>query len=292
MRTMRAGSSVNAIGHLTQVANSSSVTNYTSFDGVGDVTASNQVTLGQAFNFSYGYNLAGGLTSETYPSGRVVTTAYDGANRVSSLSGNLDGAGANYLSQFTYAPSGGTLQYQRGNNVWRQTTYNSRLQTASYIDLVNDRTGSELLNVALTWGTTNNNGNLQKAVYENGGPGYPQWLTFVQNYSYDNVNRLITATDSGGWTRNFGYDQFGNMWVTTPASQQGIALSGNTPTNDVYTATNQVAGGSYDLAGNQLLIGSASAVYDADNRQTSVTEPASLGGAKELYCTTVMASGC
>jgi YD repeat-containing protein len=57
------GSSVNAIGHLTQVDNSrsgfTSVTNYTSFDALGEVTASNQQTFGQTFNFAYSYSLAG-----------------------------------------------------------------------------------------------------------------------------------------------------------------------------------------------------------------------------------------
>jgi YD repeat-containing protein len=37
------------------------------------------MTAGQSYNFSYTYNLAGALTSETYPSGRVVTSRYDGA---------------------------------------------------------------------------------------------------------------------------------------------------------------------------------------------------------------------
>lgn len=277
------GSSVNATGHLTQIANSSSITNFTNFDPVGEVLASNQHTSGQTFNFSYSYNLAGGLVTETYPSGRVVTTAYDGANRVSALSGNMDGVGISYLSQFTYTPSGGTTQYQRGNNVWRQTAYNSRLQTAGYIDLVNNSTSSELLNVTLSWGTTNNNGNLQQAVYLNGGPGYSQPLEFTDAYTYDNVNRLTATTDSGGWTRNFGYDQFGNMWVTTPASQQGIALFGNTPTSNVYATNNQISGGSYDSSGNQLTVGGATVAYDADNRQIAVTEPPSLGSAQENY---------
>ncbi len=36
---------------------------------------------GQTYSFRYSYNLAGALTSETYPSGRVITNSYDGANR-------------------------------------------------------------------------------------------------------------------------------------------------------------------------------------------------------------------
>jgi YD repeat-containing protein len=42
------------------------------------VTRSSQQMDGQTYAFSYTYNLAGGLTSETYPSGRVVTTGNNG----------------------------------------------------------------------------------------------------------------------------------------------------------------------------------------------------------------------
>jgi YD repeat-containing protein len=59
-----------ASGNLTQSANANVVNNYTSYDGNNRVTASNVQVAGQTYNFSYGYDLAGDLTSETYPSGR------------------------------------------------------------------------------------------------------------------------------------------------------------------------------------------------------------------------------
>jgi YD repeat-containing protein len=68
----------NSPGYLTQAANGNSTTSYTNFDAMGNVLASTQATAGQSYGFSYSYNLAGALTSETYPSGRVVTTGYDG----------------------------------------------------------------------------------------------------------------------------------------------------------------------------------------------------------------------
>jgi hypothetical protein len=64
----------NATGQLTSESNGNSTTNFTAFDTMGEVTASSQVTDGQTYNFKYGYNLTGSLKSETFPSGRVVTT--------------------------------------------------------------------------------------------------------------------------------------------------------------------------------------------------------------------------
>lgn len=40
-----------------------------------------QGTNGSNYELSYAYNLAGGMTSETYPSIRVASTAYDNAGR-------------------------------------------------------------------------------------------------------------------------------------------------------------------------------------------------------------------
>ena len=101
---------------------------------------------------------------------------------------------------------------------------------SGYIDAVNNSDASELLNVTLGWGATNNNGNLQSATYNNGGLGYSQFLTFTQSYGFDGVNRINLVSDTGGWSRAFQYDPYGNMWVT---SNSGVPLAGNTPTTNV-----------------------------------------------------------
>ncbi|MBV9266954.1 MAG: RHS repeat protein, partial [Acidobacteriaceae bacterium] len=69
-------------GELSEVAvQNGPVTDYTSYDGLARVTGSTQTAGGQTYNFSYTYNLTDQLTSETYPSGRTVSFAYDGADR-------------------------------------------------------------------------------------------------------------------------------------------------------------------------------------------------------------------
>ena len=75
-----------AIGRLTQVGSSASNTS-TSYDQLGRVAGSTQNTGGLAYQFSYTYNLADGLTQETYPSGRAVSFGYDSAGRVMGVSG-------------------------------------------------------------------------------------------------------------------------------------------------------------------------------------------------------------
>jgi YD repeat-containing protein len=60
-------------------------------------------------------------------------------------------------------------------------------------------------------------------------------------------------------------------------------LAGNTPTSDVFNTQNRITGTSYDAAGNQVVVNGDTAVYDAETRQVSLTEPPSLGGGTENY---------
>src|SRR3989304_4248795 len=58
---------------------------------------------------------------------------------------------------------------------------------------------------------TCNNGNVMSQTITP--PG--SWSA-TQAYGYDAVNRLSSATESGtyGWSENFGYNAYGNQWVS------------------------------------------------------------------------------
>jgi len=60
---------------------------YTGYDQLGRVNVSVQQTDSQNYGFGYGYNLAGEMTTETYPSGRVITSGFDTSGRLSSVNG-------------------------------------------------------------------------------------------------------------------------------------------------------------------------------------------------------------
>jgi RHS repeat-associated protein len=279
----------------TSVSNANGTINYTTYDPLGRVTASNEQTAGQTYSFSYSYNLAGALTSETYPSGRVISTSYDRVNRVYSVAGSLNGQVTNYITQTAYWPHGAIYYYVRGNNLWYAASYNSRLQQIESYEAINNNSNQMLLVACPNWGVnsnagvydicqrasaTNDNGNLQSVVMYAGEPGPASALTsFSGSFSYDGVNRLTSAIESGDWWRNFSYDQYGNMWVT---GNGGAPLAGNTPTSNVYSG-NRIAGASYDAAGNQLVVNGDTLTYDAENRQISAREGPALGGAMETY---------
>jgi YD repeat-containing protein len=184
------------LGRLAQVSNNISTTSM-SYDAMGRVVTSQQTTDGQTYSFSYGYNYAGALVAETYPSGRVLTTGYDPANRATGISGTLHGGVTNYAASATYAAHGALAQVWYGNNLVDNYVYNNRLQVSSFSTNVNNNGSNTFLQLQPQWGTTNNNGNLQGMDEYNGGlPLYPGWLHFTESYLYDGVDRLAYALDS------------------------------------------------------------------------------------------------
>lgn len=188
----------NSIGHLVSVSNGST-TNYTGFDSMGHVLSSNQITIGTTYPFSYTYDLAGSLTSETYPSGRVVITGYDGANRLSQVTGSLQGQNTNYLTGTWYWPHGAVGYYTFGNNVVPAFAYNRHFQPTKIYAAIANSTSSFLFLECFNWGApnadsfsgacptwsgTNDNGNLNGSVTYAGGPGAQNSLDGVHGHIY------------------------------------------------------------------------------------------------------------
>ncbi len=263
------------VGHLGSVSNANSTTNYLTFDQLGRVTSSNQMNGAKTYPFYYGYNFASDLTSEQYPSGRVVSFTYDNANRLNGASGQMGAQASAYASSFVYAAFGQPTNYQYGNGVVRVLNYNSRLQIQSYTDQgynSTTNTTTPLLSATLNWYDANNhnNGNLQGVTYTHSGSGFSTPATFSDTFTYDNVNRLLSATDvlvatgATEWLQNYGFDQYGNMSVL---SSTGITPPGNTPGPYTSFSNNQIVGGRYDLAGNQTLVNGNTLTYDAEGRE-------------------------
>ncbi len=240
-----------SVGRLLAVTNGTSNNYYNAYDPMGRVTATAQQTNGQTYSFVYGYNLAGALTSETYPSGRVVTTTFDEANEASTVAGTLSGQVTNYITQTNYWPHGGLYFYNRGNNVTHAVSYNKRLQQSESYDALNNSTSSMLFVSCPNWGDTSNpwvydlcphpaqangNGNLLSYDEYHGGAGYSQFLHLNQTFKYDNLNRLTLISDSGSYSQSFSYDAYGNMWE----SSSGLGTNNQRPTSNVYNFNNQI----------------------------------------------------
>ncbi len=252
----------NSKGRLTSVSSSVSASNYTAYDALGRVTAANQVTDGQTYSMSYSYNRAGTQISFTYPSGRIISMELDEAGRMAGVRDQQSGAyyagaaGTDTTNRMKYAAHGGVSLMKLGNNLWEHTNFNSRLQSME-IGLGTSGTDSSTLRLTYSYGTTNNNGNVQSVSYLGGG------LSYTQSFGYDELNRLTTSSEStGGWSQTNKYDRYGNRAIDLGGGNQSLYFnSANRITNSGY---------SYDAAGNLLNDGMQSFGYDAENKIKSV----------------------
>ncbi len=258
----------NAKGKLVKVSNSNSITEYTSFDPLGRITGHKQTTGGNNYATAYSYYLNGAIYEETYPSGRVVRSSLNTDGQLSQVETKPSGGSfTNRASNFTYTAAGAASSLQLGNGLYETTTFNSRLQPTE-IRLGTTNGGTDRLSLALTYGSGNNGNVLTQTIT------VPSQFTATQTYTYDALNRIGTASETIGsptWSQTYGYDQYGNKNITAGTGTTSLTFGGST--NRITTS-----GYSYDNAGNTTADPSGkSFTYDAENKQTAVTNGGTLG---------------
>jgi RHS repeat-associated protein len=255
--------------------------NYTTYDALGRLTHYNQETDGQTYSLSAAYNKAGLMTSETYPSNRIVATEYDSAGRIAGVRNQSTGqyyAGASAsdaTNRLQYTAHGAVSRMKLGNGLWEHTNFNPRLQPTR-IGLGTTGTSTSLLGLDYDYGATNNNGNLLTQTIN--APG----LSATQGYTYDNLNRLLTAQESVGgvrWAQTFGYDQFGNRisLINTGVDAPSLPPPQAHPVN---ASTNRFTNFTYDAAGNLRADHAGNTFsYDAESKQIT----SSVAGTQAAY---------
>ena len=114
-----------------------------------------------------------------------------------------------------------------------------------------------------------NNGNVRTQTIE---PGVAAPIT--QSFGYDALNRLETFSESGSVSETYGYDQWGNRWVSATS---GLQTQAKTPVaSGAFDARNRLSTSfaAFDEAGNQTYDAPYTLSYDAENRLTAATSAA------------------
>jgi RHS repeat-associated protein len=275
-------------GRLTEVRTAAvaplpATSQFSNFDLMGRVIQSRQTVGTNEYTFSYLYNVGGGLTSQTYPSGRVVNYGFDDAGRMAQVNSGT----TTYANQFVYNNEGALGAFRLGNGALQSFEYNSRLQLKS-IDLT--KAGTQIQHYDYKYGVfdpntgtvdqTKNNG--QVAQIESLIGAAKQWQ---QNFTYDSVSRLTTTREKRGdnnqqsYLVKYDYDVYGNRF-------QYQAQNGGNPFNQVWVETGEISAANnrftsgvvYDDAGNitsDSKFRNKQFTYDANNRQSS---SANIGG--------------
>jgi RHS repeat-associated protein len=200
---------------------------------------------------------------------RVVSNAYNSAGQISRIANGEVTSSTSYANNIAYAPHGAISNLPFGNTVAEAWSYNARLQPTQI------QAGS-LLTLGYSYSATANSGNLaSQTITRPGG-------IWTDTYSYDGFNRLNTAWESGtgSWSQYFGYDNFGNRWISSYSGLPALTLE--TPqSSSWYLANNRINGWTYDNAGNIQAMGSMPRTfsYDAESRQQS----ANINGTPTTY---------
>lgn len=185
----------------------------------------------------YVYDAAGNLTGITYPSGREVSYVLDSAGRISSImtKANSTATVQTLVNNVDYLPFGPANTYQYGNNLTHTQTYDLDYR------LTNIQVGG-LLNRTYGYDPVNNITSIVNTLSN----------TNSQSFSYDALNRLITA--NGGYGNlSYGYDAVGNRLSET---RNGASDSYQyEPTSNRLTGITRASGNrnfTYDAAGNPI----------------------------------------
>ncbi len=229
------------------------------------------------------YNRAGGVISQTYPSGHTINYGYDNAGRVNSFTGNVgDGVSRTYATAITYSVFGGTQQEQFGTQtpLFHKLHYNVRgqlndirLSTVSWQTdqwnwnrggMINYYSQAEVACQTHQCRANSgplNNGNVVQA--QHWVPANDQITSYnftEDRYTYDSLNRLKSITEYHGtpsgligqqdFTQMFDYDQWGNRTInpaTTNAPETQFTVLAN---NRLGVPAGQNKRMDYDAAGN------------------------------------------
>jgi RHS repeat-associated protein len=272
------------IGRLASVSNAVSSTVYPVYDERGRILESHQTFTGIAangepvkFEFQYSYDLAGHVTSTELPSGRTIHTAWSSGGRALHVSGVRGQTMTNYFASAAapalYAAHGALREAQWGNGLWERWEYLPerlqpwRVRMGSQTQ-ASSRGEWQFAYCEGSWGLScaSNNGNLVGQQI--------QPANVTQAYSFDALNRISTASESGGgWSETYGFDVHGNLWWNSRSASLGGPHLMRPDGADWFENGNnravkpgELEEGSFDAAGNLTKAGVLRLEYDGENR--------------------------
>jgi len=262
------------------------------YDRMGRVAGHRQKVGAATYTMAYGYNLAGALTKQTYPSGRVIEQVYDAAARLASVQEEGQ-QGRTFAGSMVYGPHGRLTSVALGNGTAQSFTYDA--QRLQLTDVSLTKGSAVLSHLTYKYGQadpstgavdqTRNAG--QVGSIEQSIGGQAQWQ---QRLTYDPLGRLKEVSERYGanfaatsYRMEYDYNRYGNRLMAAGQTQARpytpVAATEIDEQSNRFVPTTGV---SYDDAGNVISDQKFSFLnysYDANGRMKSVTTAggASLG---------------
>ena len=255
---------VNGKGMRTGMTDASGSTAW-EYDTRGRLKKETKVISNQSYGTEWTYNSADLPLTMKYPDNEIVNYNYNDRMLLNSVIGTNT-----YVSSTTYDSVGRLDDRVLGNGLTQNCSYYGWTETA-IVDGISTGQGGRLKNITvgslmnLTY-TYDKSGNIRKI-------NSTATAIETQNFTYDALDRLITADATGGpatYSETYGY----NATTGNLTAKGGLALQYNDPAH-VHAVTNAGSNTySYDSNGNQItrvVDGQTyNLAYDAEGRLVSV----------------------
>jgi len=233
---------------------------------------------------TYYFNLAGNVTSISYPTGRVVNYSYSAADRAitaqdsangityatgpsAPLAGCLSAAVCFTPQGSIYSMSIGVTSSFAGLNV--SETFNNRLQPT---EIKASSAAGNALDISYSFVDTasGKNAGHVNGIANNLNPSRSQ------SFTYDQLNRIISAgtsstTGSYCWGYQYSYDAWGNLSSQAGWTPTYNACTESTMGSVTADGNNHITGLSYDASGNTLSDGNNNYTWNGDSMMTSAS---------------------
>ena len=216
------------------------ITEYT-YDYAGKPITVERTVDGQVFIFSYIYDWNGNVQSITYPQGETVNYTYNDAGQIKKLERTKGGDTVILADNIEYSPLGQIEHIARANGAITDYLYDIA-QNYRLTNLITDKDGTKLQDIVYTYDP---NGNILSLTDNS-----TTELAKQVNYTYDDLNRLASATVSNAasgvnYTRSFSYDSVGNI-----LNQSGVGAYEYTKDNPHQVSAVAGTQYTYDANGN------------------------------------------
>ncbi|MCF0064084.1 FG-GAP-like repeat-containing protein [Dyadobacter chenwenxiniae] len=169
------------------------------YDAFGRLKITKQTIDASAYTTTYGYNIYGDLTSLLYPSGFGTNHAYDAAGYPTTIKNSN-----NVVTIYTNTGMNGYGQntaYSLGNTKSSTVSYNYGIPTKF--------TTAGIQNFELIWDYAKGNLSKRKDLIKNN----------EESFTYDNLDRLLSATVLGKAAQTVTYQPSGNISSKSDAGQ-------------------------------------------------------------------------
>ncbi len=253
-------------GRLAKVTDASGTHEFL-YDQLGRVLKDKKTVDSVAYEFIRSYDSMGRVRTLTYPDTEVVTYAYNSFGDVETIQGVKNSVTTDYVKDVNYNASGQITFTKYGNNVTSDYTYNANTLRLSNILTKKPDGTTKLQDLTYTFDNVGNVTQIADTVN-----------SMSQSFTYDDLNRLLTATGSAYGAQTFVYDPIGNM---TKKASSNMTYGEGAPgphavTNLTWTSgygpsfCRDLGSGSctfgYDANGNMTARGQDTLVYDSENR--------------------------